>query len=141
MTNSNAKYALKTDGEISLDIKAPRTAPGTEKHAIFRPILYLILLCLAYSITDEILVEVTAIRLVLAIWEGVKPIKVRTGAITIPPPIPIMEPRVPAANPTKNIIIAPSKANIFHFNNVYFNTINLWYCITPNTHSLLKPSI
>ncbi len=78
------------------------------------------------------LVEVTAIKLVLAIWDGVKPTNVRTGAMTIPPPIPIMEPMVPAAIPINNIMTVASKANIFHFNDVYFDTINLWYYTIPN---------
>jgi hypothetical protein len=51
------------------------------------------------AIVDETLVEETANRLVLATCGGVKPRKVSTGEIIIPPPIPIMEPKMPAINP------------------------------------------
>lgn len=45
------------------------------------------------------LVEETAKRLVLATWGGERPRKVRAGDIIIPPPTPIMEPKMPAINP------------------------------------------
>jgi hypothetical protein len=48
---------------------------------------------------EETLVEETAKRLVLAICGGVKPRKVRAGEIIIPPPTPIMEPKMPAIKP------------------------------------------
>jgi hypothetical protein len=64
------------------------------------PSIYWIFFDLAYAIVEEILVEETAKRLVLAICGGVKPRKVKTGDIMIPPPTPIMEPKTPAIRPT-----------------------------------------
>lgn len=49
---------------------------------------------------DEALVQVTAKRLVLDIWVGGSPIKVRAGVIINPPPIPKIDPRIPAPKPT-----------------------------------------
>jgi hypothetical protein len=49
---------------------------------------------------DDMLVEVTAIRLVLDAWVGGTFRKVRAGTIIRPPPTPSMEPKVPAASPT-----------------------------------------
>ena len=45
------------------------------------------------------LVEQTAKRLVPATCGGVKPRKVKAGDIMIPPPTPIMEPKIPAIRP------------------------------------------
>ncbi len=45
------------------------------------------------------LVEETAKRLVLATCGGVNPRKVKTGDIMIPPPTPIIEPKMPAIKP------------------------------------------
>jgi hypothetical protein len=64
------------------------------------PSIYWIFFDLAYAIVEEMLVEETAKRLVLAICGGVKPRKVKTGDIMIPPPTPIMEPKTPAIRPT-----------------------------------------
>lgn len=49
---------------------------------------------------EEILVEETANKLVLATWGGEKPRNVRAGDIIIPPPTPIIDPNRPAINPT-----------------------------------------
>lgn len=46
------------------------------------------------------LVEETANRLVLATCGGERPRNVRTGDIIIPPPTPIIDPSIPAINPT-----------------------------------------
>jgi hypothetical protein len=46
------------------------------------------------------LVEETANRLVLATCGGDRPRNVRTGDIIIPPPTPIIDPSIPAINPT-----------------------------------------
>ena len=50
------------------------------------------------------LVADTAKRLVPAIWGGESPRSVRAGDIMIPPPTPIIDPKVPAIKPinTKN---------------------------------------
>ena len=45
------------------------------------------------------LVEETAKRLVPAICGGERPSKVRAGDIITPPPIPSMEPKIPAIKP------------------------------------------
>ena len=46
------------------------------------------------------LVEETANRLVLATCAGERPRNVRAGDIIIPPPTPIIDPNMPAINPT-----------------------------------------
>lgn len=46
------------------------------------------------------LVEETANRLVLATCGGDRPRNVKTGDIIIPPPTPIIDPNMPAMNPT-----------------------------------------
>ena len=48
---------------------------------------------------DAIALLKAAKRLLLAATVGVKPAKVRTGTTMIPPPNPIIEPSIPAANP------------------------------------------
>ena len=48
------------------------------------------------------LVEETANRLVLATCGGERPRNVRTGDIIIPPPTPIIDPNIPAINPTND---------------------------------------
>jgi len=53
------------------------------------------------------LVDVTAIRLVLAVWEGEIPRKVSAGTIIIPPPTPSIDPSVPAPSP-----MTTSKINV-----------------------------
>jgi hypothetical protein len=50
-------------------------------------------------IVEEILVEDTAKRLVPAICGGERPRSVSAGDIMIPPPTPIIEPKVPAIKP------------------------------------------
>jgi hypothetical protein len=76
--------------------------------AISKPRPKLILFCLEYSIVDEMLVDITAIRLVLAACVGGTFKNVRAGTIIIPPPTPSIEPKVPAPSPTtsKNVSIA-----------------------------------
>jgi len=49
---------------------------------------------------DDTLVDMTAIRLVLAACVGGRFKNVRAGTIIIPPPTPSMEPKVPALSPT-----------------------------------------
>lgn len=49
---------------------------------------------------EDILVEATANRLVLATCGGERPRKVRAGDIIMPPPTPIIDPNIPAINPT-----------------------------------------
>jgi hypothetical protein len=61
-------------------------------------------------------VEETAKRLVLATCDGVKPRRVRAGEIIIPPPTPIMEPRMPAIKP---IIIKKGKRKNSSKSNTY----------------------
>ncbi len=51
------------------------------------------------------LVDMTAIRLVLAACVGGRFKNVRAGTIIIPPPTPSIEPNVPAASPTAARII------------------------------------
>lgn len=46
------------------------------------------------------LVEETANRLVLATCGGERPRNIRAGDIIIPPPTPIIDPNIPAINPT-----------------------------------------
>jgi len=96
---SIAKYTLKDPSGIPLESNAPVIAPGIDKAAILSPTLKSIRFCFEYAIVEEILVEVTAIRLVLAIWDGMSPIKARAGVIMIPPPTPIIDPSVPAPRP------------------------------------------
>ena len=48
---------------------------------------------------DDMLVDMTAMRLVLAAWVGGRFKNVRAGTIIIPPPSPSMEPKVPALSP------------------------------------------
>ena len=67
---------------------------------------------------DETLVEETAKRLVLATWGGVKPRKVRAGEIIMPPPTPIIEPKMPTIRPIitkKGKKKNSSKSNTFNF--------------------------
>ena len=52
----------------------------------------------------DALVKFTAIRLVLAIWEGANPKMAKDGVMRIPPPKPKTEPRLPATNPIPNKI-------------------------------------
>jgi hypothetical protein len=63
------------------------------------------------------LVEVTAIRLVLAAVIGPTFNNVRTGTIIMPPPTPSIEPKVPAASPTAmriaNVVIGSDKSIVF----------------------------
>jgi hypothetical protein len=54
---------------------------------------------------DETLVDMTAIRLVLAACVGDRFKNVRAGTMIIPPPTPSIEPNVPAASPTAARII------------------------------------
>ena len=102
---SIAKYTLKDPIGIPLERNAPMIAPGIDKAAIFSPTLKSIRFCFEYAIVEETLAEVTAIRLVLAIWDGISPIKASTGVIMIPPPTPIIDPSVPAPRPTMIKII------------------------------------
>jgi len=62
---------------------------------------------------DDTLVEVTAIRLVLAIWVGGSPMNVRAGAMIMPPPTPMREPSVPAPRPiaTRIAIVVIGSSN------------------------------
>jgi hypothetical protein len=66
---------------------------------------------------DDTLVEVTAMRLVLAICVGGRPMNVRAGAMIIPPPTPITEPRVPAPRPMAmriaTVVAGSSKSAVF----------------------------
>lgn len=71
---------------------------------------------LAYARVEEILVEETAKRLVLATCGGERPRKVRTGDIMIPPPTPIIDPKMPAIRPIstkKGKRKNPSKFNTY----------------------------
>jgi len=61
--------------------------------------MYCIFFDLAYAKVEEMLVEETAKRLVLATCGGEKPRKVRAGEIIIPPPTPIIDPKRPATEP------------------------------------------
>lgn len=63
--------------------------------------MYWIFFDLAYAIVEEMLVDETAKRLVPATCGGGRPRNVRTGEIIIPPPIPIMDPKMPAIKPIK----------------------------------------
>jgi hypothetical protein len=66
---------------------------------------------------DDILVDMTAIRLVLAACVGGRFKNVRAGTIIIPPPTPSMEPKVPAPSP---IAIRNTNVAILSNNGVAF---------------------
>lgn len=63
------------------------------------------------------LVDMTAMRLVLATCVGGRFNNVRAGTIIIPPPTPSMEPKVPAMSPTAmrnaNIVILSNNDVVF----------------------------
>ena len=73
--------------------------------------------CFEYDIVDAMALLKAAKRLLLAATAGANPKNVRIGTITIPPPSPIIEPRIPATN--------PSNINHKSTNNVRHQTIQL----------------
>jgi hypothetical protein len=108
------KNSWKNSIEIKVERKAPRIAPGIDSTARLSAILYFILRCCAYEITEEILVEVTPTRLVLEIWDGLRPISDKAGAKIIPPPTPIKEPNIPPPIPIAIKITKEVTSNISH---------------------------
>src|SRR5436309_4146385 len=70
-------------------------------------------LCLEYSVVEDTLVEATAIGPVLAVCVGDRPKNVRAGTRIMPPPTPIIEPKVPAPRPTaiRTIIVVIGSSN------------------------------
>jgi hypothetical protein len=68
---------------------------------------------------DDILVDMTAIRLVLAACVGGRFKNVRAGTIIIPPPTPSMEPKIPAPSPivmrNASVVILSNNGVVFLF--------------------------
>ena len=79
----------------------PKTVPGTDNNPNLIPKGKSILFCLVYEAVDAIELLSAAKRLLLAAAVGGNPINVNTGTTIIPPPRPIMEPRIPPAKPNK----------------------------------------
>ena len=86
-------------GVIISETNAPRIVPGIHIKPNLNPIPYSILFCLAYVAVDATALLNAAKRLLLAANVGGNPAKVITGTAIIPPPSPIIEPSMPAANP------------------------------------------
>jgi len=90
---------LKISDEISDEITAPKIVPGIVNSPSFNPNENSILFCLEYVIVDATALLNAAKRLLLAATVGGNPKKVKIGTTIIPPPRPIIEPNIPAANP------------------------------------------
>ena len=96
---TNPNNILKIAGATSVEISAPKIVPGIDSNPSFNPKENSILFCLVYEIVDAIELLSAAKRLLLAAAVGGNPRKVNTGTTIIPPPRPIIEPKIPAANP------------------------------------------
>ena len=114
---TNANKILKISGDISEDTNAPSMVPGTAINPSFQPSESSIRFCLAYIVVDATELLNTANRLLLTASVGENPMNVNTGTIIIPPPRPIIDPNIPATNPSginqsSSIILY---RNYFHF--------------------------
>jgi len=97
---TSANKILKISGDKSEDISAPSMVPGTAINPSFQPSESSILFCLAYVTVDATELLNTANRLLLTANVGENPANVNTGTIIIPPPKPIIDPNIPAINPS-----------------------------------------
>jgi len=114
---SGSNKILKISGDISEDTNAPSMVPGTAIKPSFQPSESSIRFCLAYIAVDATELLNTANRLLLTANVGENPMNVNIGTIIIPPPKPIIDPNIPATNPSG---INQSCSNIlyryyFHF--------------------------
>ena len=114
---TSANKILKMSGDISEDTNAPSIVPGTAINPSFQPSESSIRFCLAYIAVEATELLNTANRLLLTANVGENPINVNTGTMIIPPPKPIIDPNIPATNPSG---INQSCSNIlyryyFHF--------------------------
>jgi hypothetical protein len=96
----SANKILKMSGDISEDTNAPSIVPGTAIKPSFQPSESSIRFCLAYMVVDATELLNTANRLLLTANVGENPANVNTGTIIIPPPRPIIDPNIPAINPS-----------------------------------------
>ena len=96
----SANKILKMSGDISEDMNAPRMVPGTAINPSFQPSESSIRFCLAYIAVEATELLNTANRLLLTANVGENPMNVNTGTIIIPPPKPIIDPNIPATNPS-----------------------------------------
>jgi hypothetical protein len=99
--NTNPNKILKISGATSDEIIAPKTVQGTDNNPSLIPNGKSILFCLVYETVDATELLSAAKRLLLAAAVGGNPINVNTGTTIIPPPSPIIEPRIPPAKPNK----------------------------------------
>jgi len=97
---TSANKILKMSGDISEDMNAPRMVPGTAINPSFQPSESSIRFCLAYIAVEATELLNTANRLLLTANVGENPMNVNTGTIIIPPPKPIIDPNIPATNPS-----------------------------------------
>ena len=97
---TSANKILKISGDISEDMNAPSMVPGTAINPSFQPSESSIRFCLAYIVVDATELLNTANRLLLTASVGENPMNVNTGTIIIPPPRPIIDPNIPATNPS-----------------------------------------
>ena len=87
-------------GDISEDTNAPSIVPGTAINPSFQPSDNSIRFCLAYIAVDATELLNTANKLLLTANVGENPANVNTGTMIIPPPRPIIDPNIPATNPS-----------------------------------------
>ena len=97
---TSANKILKISEEISEDMNAPSMVPGTAIKPSFQPSESSMRFCLAYIAVDATELLNTANRLLLTANVGENPINVKTGTMIIPPPKPIIDPSIPATNPS-----------------------------------------
>ena len=97
---TSANKILKMSGDISEDMNAPRMVPGTAINPSFQPSESSIRFCLACIAVEATELLNTANRLLLTANVGENPMNVNTGTIIIPPPKPIIDPNIPATNPS-----------------------------------------
>ena len=97
---TNANKILKISEDISEDMNAPSIVPGTATNPSFHPSESSMRFCLAYIAVDATELLNTANRLLLTASVGENPMNVNTGTIIIPPPNPIIDPNIPATNPS-----------------------------------------
>jgi len=95
-----ANKILKIEGDKSEDTSAPSMVHGTDINPSFQPSDNSIRFCLAYVAVDATELLNTANRLLLTANVGENPTNVNTGTMIIPPPRPIIDPSIPAINPS-----------------------------------------
>ena len=96
----SASKILKISGDKSEDMIAPSIVHGTAISPNFQPSENSIRFCLAYITVDATELLNAANRLLLTANVGENPTNVNIGTMIVPPPKPIIDPNIPAINPS-----------------------------------------